>query len=162
VREHFGDLWEMQADLVCVTTNGETNSAGQAIMGAGIAKDAKLRFKGIARVLGQELRAKGNHVHLLGTWPRDAGLFPEREWTVASFPTKHVWRDPSDLALIEQSARELLALLDQHAFRSCGLPRPGCQNGRLSYRSQVKPVLQRVFEDDDRIVIVARESERGS
>ena len=54
-------------NIVCVTTNGIIKRDGTAVMGAGIAKTANLRFK-VAKKLADSLRTNGNIVSDLGTY----------------------------------------------------------------------------------------------
>lgn len=152
--EVHGDLWAEPANLYVITTNGAVRRDGAAVMGRGVALQAKQRFSGIERKLGAAIRSQGNHVHWLGL--RDdsfAGLM--------SFPVKHHWREPADLALIEQSAGELVKLLDDWCTRdwetyTVAMPRPGCGNGQLDW-VDVAPLLVPML--DDRFVIVNNEGE---
>ena len=50
-----------EENIVCVTTNGIIKRDGTAVMGAGIAKTANLRFK-VAEKLADSLRTNGNVV----------------------------------------------------------------------------------------------------
>lgn len=152
MREAFGELFTMDGDLLCITTNGTVNTRGHAIMGAGCALEARRRFIGIERSLGERITAEGNHVHDLGEW-RD--FVTGHYMRVASFPTKQHWADASTLALIEQSARELNALLAWNPWTVL-LPRPGCNNGRLEW-SVVRPRLEAIL--DDRVIAVGYAAE---
>jgi O-acetyl-ADP-ribose deacetylase (regulator of RNase III) len=68
------------------------------------------------------------------------------------FPVKHEWMELADLALIQQSAYELIALADRLEWRRVVLPRPGCGNGGLTW-DQVQPLL---WDLDDRFVVVTK------
>lgn len=136
-----------------VTTNGIVRKDGDAVMGAGIAKYARDHFPGIAQALGLLLKKYGNHAYFMGSWTDQArsmanlspGVF------VATMPTKHDWRDDSDVNLIRRSAKELVAVADRNNLTKLYLPAPGCTNGRLDYLAQVRPVLAR--ELDERFVV---------
>jgi hypothetical protein len=163
VREEFGDIWEMAKrpnSVVCITTNGYVNARRECTMGRGVALQAKKRYPGIAKELGDKICRMGNHCHSLC------------DGMVLSFPTKHVWWRPSLLELIRQSAEEL------HHFASTFgvplpsgpnakyiigpltfyLPRPGCQNGGLLWKD-VKPVLESVGLPDN-VVVVTNDTEQ--
>jgi hypothetical protein len=148
VREAFGDLWALEADARCVTTNGYVTRAGRGVMGRGVAAQAKARFPGIEKALGQLVTRNGNHVQTIAWWNGSP---------IIAFPVKHHWHEAADLALIERSARELVVLVDARILTfgphsMVLLPRPGCGNGRLAWpdvRAVIEPVL------DDRIVVVA-------
>lgn len=71
---------------------------------------------------------------------------------VLTCPTKHDWRDRSDLTLIRRSCEQLVAICDKFGVRTCYLPRPGCANGGLDWETQVRPVVEPIL--DDRFVVV--------
>lgn len=141
MRETNGDLWTVHAEgaWIAITTNGMTRRDGTAVMGAGLAKQAAVRFPALPGLLGSHLQQSGNH---LATWPA---------FRLITFPTKHDWRAPSDMALIERSARELVQYVRLRALPTIYLPRPGCGLGQLDWET-VRPLLTRLF--DDRFVIV--------
>ena len=148
MKEVNGDLWDASADVIVITTNGATRKDGAAIMGRGVALQAKSRYPGIEHVLGRLIRENGNHVNLItGNTPK-----------IVSFPVKHHWREKADLKLINQSVLELVWLTDRLSglagLHTVALPRPGCGNGRLRWedvRSIIRPVL------DDRFTVYNKE-----
>jgi len=135
-------LWTFPADVRCVTTNGAVDKYNRAIMGAGVARQARDRYPQLALELGRVLRHDGNQVYY---WPKIA-LF--------TFPTKNNnWRAPSDIELIKRSCGQLMWLLDANtSIRRVNLPRPGCMNGQLLWED-VKPRISPLL--DDRVVIVS-------
>jgi hypothetical protein len=110
------------------------------VLGAGLAKQSATRFPTLAGQLGVALRRHGNRPYC---WTNLA---------LITFPTKDDWRVPSTLSLIEQSARRIIQLLNDHQIPLLYAPRPGCGLGQLTWES-VEPRLSRIF--DDRIVIVS-------
>ena len=144
--EITGDIWKFHAKgkLTILTTNGVRNSRGECVMGAGIAKQAKVKFPYFPRVLGDHLVKYGNVV----------GIFPECGFI--TFPVKDHWADQADMDLIERSARDLhrlIATVDGFTNRlsetmgvwlDSSIPivsvRPGCGNGGLKW-ADVKPVI---------------------
>lgn len=151
--EQQGDLWRVLADARCITTNGVTRpSDGAAAMGKGCALEARRNYPGVDHYLGLLLNANGNHVYVImeeAKEPRPSGT-----WFLVSFPTKHHWRDKSDLNLIRQSCAELMTLADEHPnWKTILLPRPGCGAGGLAWptvRKAITPLL------DDRVVVINR------
>lgn len=144
--EEFGDFWEIQGDARCITTNGALRANGYAVMGKGVALQAKKRYPRIEATLGRLIQKYGNHVYYLGH-------------RLISFPTKNHWmEEKSDLNLIKRSAIELVALLrgdvpiKSKANRRILLTRPGCGNGNLEW-SEVKPVIQTILSDNEFIII---------
>ena len=140
-----GDLWGMHGEghWVCVTTNGVVGSSG-LVMGAGIAKEAAIRYP--------ELKAHwGDGVMKHGNVPMC--YIPGR---LLSFPTKHHWRHPSDLPLIQSSAKKLVEwwTFVEAWYKMSGeepkpicLPKPGCGNGGLLW-SQVEPAISGMLNDN--------------
>lgn len=141
MREVRGNLWTYPAELCCVTTNGIV-SGGTAVMGAGCAREARTYFPGIDAELGAAITARGNRVHLL-------------RHDLASFPTKHDYRDASDPVLIAASCRQLTALVTALGYHSVVLPRPGCGLGKLSWEGVVRPLLLEYWQHDPRFIVVS-------
>lgn len=138
----FVDIFNVKGDAICVTTNGITRKDGTAVMGAGIAKTANMRYN-LDTELGNKLRTTGNHVY-------DMGIFNQHH--IVTFPTKHHWRDLSDLELIKQSCLELVALADSNNWKEIYLPPVGCGCGGLDWDDveyAISPIL------DDRFIIIA-------
>ena len=132
---------------IAITTNGIVKNNGAAVMGKGVALTATKIFPGIDRVLGNKLKESGNHVHHLGIF-----RYMDHNVSVFSFPTKHDWRNDSDLSLIIQSAKEIEALTDDiHSDTYCNnifMPMPGCGCGNLKEQDVVaalNPILSHKF-----------------
>jgi len=140
MREVAGNLWDFDCTVRAIPTNGYLKLDGTVPMGAGLAQQAALRFPNLPEILGKCVASSGNHVHVL-------------RHDIVAFPTKNDWRQPSDLALIERSAHELLDKANLLQWKCVGLPRVGCGKGNLRW-SQVRPVLEAVFGNDPRFVIV--------
>lgn len=64
--ELIGNLWDFhRTDLECfivIPTNGVLKANGDAVMGAGLAKQAAQRFPTLPKLLGQAIRDTGNAV----------------------------------------------------------------------------------------------------
>lgn len=146
IREQI-DLWEIQCDARCITTNGSIRNDGMAVMGRGCAFEATERFPTVQRNLGQLISQNGNHVQKIFRTGTSSGRF----WHLVSFPVKHRWDQKADLELIERSAQELVEMTGSMGWETVALPRPGCGNGKLSWH-QVRPILKDLL--DDRFVIV--------
>ena len=140
-----GNLWTYPADVRVITTNGTVKKNGECVMGRGCAKEAAQRMKEVPKILGNLLRAHGNHCHILF---RGNPLCLNA--VLVSFPVKHAWYERADLALIEQSAKELANLADDQGWidgwGKIVLPRPGCGNGGLKWED-VRPVLEPILDD---------------
>lgn len=139
-----GNIWEQHCDWLCITTNGIIRQDGKAVMGRGIALQAKQRCPNIDSILAKQIKTHGNVVAPL--------LKLNNKW-ILSFPTKHHWKNPSDLKLIKQSAKQLKQYFDKAKKKPIILlPRPGCANGGLNWQ-EVKKILEPILTDDNFIVI---------
>ena len=141
MKEVFGNIWDYPADYVVITTNGDVRRDGAAVMGRGVALQAKSNFPGMEYLLGKALQLFGSHVRYL-----ESG-----RGVIVMFPVKHHWREKADLALIAQSAVELTVLAMLHPDKTFVLPRPGCGNGGLTWK-QVKPIIESVLPDNVHVI----------
>src|SRR5579859_3690990 len=101
MKEITGNLWMSHAtgQLIAITTNGDVNSQGRAVMGRGVAKQAATRYPYFPIEVANHIKQRGNHVH----------LFPQL--SLVTYPVKHHWNEIADLDLIVRGARELVELL---------------------------------------------------
>jgi hypothetical protein len=85
-----GDLFAQDADAICLTTNGATDSRGRAVMGRGCALAGAQRWPGLPRLLGSVLRDRGNRVHRLTTAEGHERRLGQRRvpYDVVAFPVK--------------------------------------------------------------------------
>jgi hypothetical protein len=153
VKEVKGDLWTYapaESVVRCITTNGFVKKSGEAVMGAGCAKEATQQWPVIAHDVGLRITNFGNKVQDLGEYFDEN----DRPVNLAMFPVKHNWWEKADLALIEQSCKELLALAAMYPHSTVFvIPRPGCGNGKLRWED-VRPVLLKYFDADDRFHVI--------
>ena len=136
-------------EAMCVTTNGIVKADGHAVMGAGIAKQANELFH-LSGILGKYLVQYGNRAFNLGRFKRNNDAI----FTVFSLPTKHDWKNDSDINLIVKSCEQLVEMCDKFNITKCYLTPPGCANGHLNYESTVKPWISQIL--DDRFIVVIR------
>jgi hypothetical protein len=147
MREIVGDLWDHYREAnsyILIPVNMDRKRNGRAVMGRGVAAQAKHRIPGIDSELGRFLGLLINGSPL-GTVQIAPG--------VATFVTKRHWYEKSTLILIETSARRLATTARFNLFRTFYLPRPGCGNGGLRWedvRAVIAPILP------DNVVIVSK------
>lgn len=132
--EITGNLWNVEADVRVITTNGFIKKNGQAVMGRGCALEAAKKYVELPLQLGKLLNQFGNHCFYFETK------------SLITFPVKHDWMDYADLNLIQRSAKELCELTNRYKFTNVVLPRPGCGNGGLEWQD-VKPILEDQLDD---------------
>jgi hypothetical protein len=140
--EQNGNLWNFHNNkqAVVVTTNGIINRNNEAVMGMGIALQAKQKFPDLPIELGLLIKAFGNKV------------FYFYKYNLFSFPVKHNWKEKAKIELIIQSCRELKQLVDDNKIEQVYLVRPGCGAGKLDWESEVKPFIKDIL--DNRFTII--------
>jgi hypothetical protein len=122
MKEKTCNLWIERAEYRCILTSGALNPDGTAVMDAGLALDAKQRFRDLDVDLGRLLASRGTHVHLLRP-----GL--------VSFPVKQFRWSGLTLPIVERSAHELCELVGDAPTL---LPRPNSEEQNVSWEDLVK------------------------
>jgi len=147
------DIWDHKESIdkgsmmLCITTNASTNNKSKlAVMGRGVALQAKNHYPGLAANLGHKIVIWG-HAPYGGLLSQTPMLF--------SFPVKYHWRDKADLSLIKWSTQVLGTYIRTLAGRNriILLPRPGCGNGGLDWED-VEPIVSRL---PDNVWVVSNE-----
>lgn len=130
------DIWNYyrkKDHVVCITTNGCVSSnTGKAIMGRGIALQARLRIPGIDLKLAKLITQYGN----IPFWMDSHSII--------IFPTKYHWRDKSPLDLIRLSAEWLDFIARRNTNTYFLIPRPGCGNGGRDWETEVFPIMSKL------------------
>ena len=106
-------------------------------MGAGIAQQARDKFPGIDLIAGRKVRALGNV---------PAILHQEGTTSIVSLPTKHHFRQSSDIDLIVRSCTLLQDMANKEDWRYIAMTPPGCGHGRLRW-IDVKSKIQDILDD---------------
>lgn len=144
MRELKVNLWTAPADALCITINGVVKRDGNLVMGAGVAKEAALRWPNLPKILGEAVSTYGLKTVLMQMESPSAHLF--------AIPTKYHYKDKSDIHLIEKSLEQLVQYTDMLNYASVALPRPGCGKGGLDWQTEVKPLCEKLL--DDRFIVV--------
>lgn len=146
-----GDLWTYPADATGITTNGFVKLNGACVMGRGCAQQARDRYPGLDRALGDLITKYGNRCFRIV-------IHPTR--TLLTFPVKPMngpqgepgFAANADLNIIARSCEQAMAMADKFAWERIVLPRPGSGNGRLKYERDVRPVIAPLL--DDRFLVI--------
>jgi hypothetical protein len=162
VQEAYGDIWNWLAEPhnceVVIPTNIGWKSDGSNVMGAGIAKQAILRYgRDIAKWYGAICQACGPHTPVVIHEEHPLIFFPVK--TLDYDDPQLSWRRDADLALIERSTQQLAAL----RLGPFALPMVGCGNGKLN-EADVYPILKSAFQNENHVTLVryARASDRSN
>ncbi len=150
MRAVVGNFWELKAYSKGIPTNGVVKKNGRAVMGRGVALQARERWPDLEGLLGTAIAALGNHVYPLGWF----GEYPDLV-SLFSFPVKHHWARPASLELIERSVAELANKLRGQKTAEGSeidfmMPLPGTGNGGLE-PWMVWPLVERL---PDNVTIV--------
>lgn len=144
-------LPEGNSEAAAFTTNGNIRNDGKAVVGAGIAKKANSLFH-IDTKLAQYLKEYGNRAFNLGRFQNNQ---TGANFTLFTFPTKHNWKDDSDVTLICKSAEQLMQMCDKFGITRCYIPLVGCGCGGLNWETTVKPWVSQIL--DDRFTVVYKQ-----
>jgi hypothetical protein len=162
----FETIYENGVDAICITTNGMYLTDGTAAMGGGCARVCADRWPETSLRLGKCLKNRMENVpYVIGALDAEGDyiepslkIIKERKFKtlIFSFPTIDDLMTGAKLSLIQNSAKELKALVDRFELRNVVCPRPGVGIGGLSW-GDVKPLLEEHM--DDRFTIVSFEHE---
>lgn len=177
----YGNLWDQQADAICITTNGFIKSNGECVMGRGCALEAAKRFKQLPSLLANAIKKRGNVVNPLGKFMNQGS-----STVILSFPVKpdvkvtqdstqivaHMrdklrpnaegdyqipgWACKASLDIIEQSCKQLVHVADTLNFKKVIVPRPGVGFGELQW-GNVEPILSKYLDDRFHVITHLRE-----
>lgn len=132
--EKVCNLWLEPTVYRCIPTNGSLTADGEAVLDHPLAREAAVKFTGLAADLGHLIASRGNHVHMIRPG-------------VIAFPIKQSQYALPSLQIIERSAHQLVELVGSDKTL---LPRPGCDPGQLTWE-QVSAAL--AFLPDNIIVV---------
>jgi len=133
------NLWDLrernpQQNAVVVTINTCHKKNGDAVMGAGIAKEAAILFPTLPSLLGKCLRDSPNkHVWY---WVEN-NLF--------LLVTKLDWRYPSNMNLLRTSLTAMSNIILPNDNLNILMPKIGCGLGGLNW-NEVKPLIYCILE----------------
>lgn len=128
-----GNLFKSPAKVLVNTVNTE------GVMGKGIAKE----FKAIYPEMFEKYR------HFCETKQFKVGklwLYKTPNKWILNFPTKTTWRKPSELAYVEAGLKNFTENYAKHGITSIAFPPLGCGNGELSWKKQVRPLMEKYLK----------------
>lgn len=151
MKKILGDLWTTPAQVKVVPTNGDVSiemSAKppiyRAVMGAGVAKQARDKWPVLTMQLGSRLNAHGNQVYLFKL-PEKVRLAFNAPYLM-TMPTKEHWAYDGSLPLIAKSAEQMSFLADALGLTEILLPAVGTGHAKLN-RATVLSILQARLDD---------------
>ncbi len=158
----FKMIFDPDTDAICLTTNGQYNRFGHAIMGGGCAGVAAERYPELPKNLGKCLKVFSSNIpYIIGAVNEKAEYIkPESEMIKAkaykclifSYPTINKLVDGGNLQLVKQSATIMSDHADHYKLKKIVLPRPAVGIAGLEW-SEVKKEIEDIL--DDRFLIVS-------
>jgi hypothetical protein len=142
MKEIDGNLWGLlnrdSKSSIVITTNGVIKKNGCAVMGAGLALSASIRFPQLPYELGKRLRQTGNKVYYFS------------EYRLYTLPTKRHFKDKSELEFVLDGCRQLKELSPPEQI--VYLPKIGCGLGQLEWNN-IKLFISEILTEDKFIVV---------
>ena len=94
MQEIVGNLWNYHKKgfWIVVPTNGIVKEDGEAVMGRGLALQAKVKFPEMPSELGMSLKECGNEICLF------------YKYHIITFPVKHNWWEKSNSSRSDRSS----------------------------------------------------------
>ena len=138
------DIWEFHEEgyPICITTNGYVKiKTSECVMGRGIALQAKQKYSSLPYLIGDAVLRLGNRVHYF------------EGFNLFSFPVKHNWWEKADPILIEESLYSLIGHVSTSKIDKVFLPKPGCHNGKLDWKTQVEYIFDRHLKNNNKIFV---------
>ena len=149
---HGDDMFDLidhtydKPPVLCITTNGDLNKNGDCVMGKGVALQFKNLFPKLPKYIGDLIKQYGNRVFNLGLYDYITSSGKHIPIRIMTFPTKHHWKEDSDINLIKKSCEEIIQVCDKYNYDTVFLPAPGVNNGRLNYKNTVEPVISLILD----------------
>lgn len=123
------DVWARGEDeWIVIPTNLQVRQDGEAVMGAGLARQAAERYPSLARQYGASLRDGRTRLAV-------------HSFRLLLAPTKSKWREPADLTLLEGTIGAVAGWSRRHPDCRVLVPALGCGRGDLEW-DDVRPMLQ--------------------
>lgn len=125
-----GDILKSDCEVITIPVNTV------CVMGAGLAKQAKLAYLGLEPMYKELCYKKTLQV--------GNPVIVRKEWNhaICLFPTKKDWRDPSQLIWIEDGLSRLVKLIVEERVGSIAIPALGAGLSGLAYKAVLPLLLQ--------------------
>lgn len=136
------DIWKYwdESYFIVIPTNLQVKGNGEAVMGAGLAKQAADRCPGLAKDYGFALQ-------------QGCGRYVSFGHRILCLPTKRDWRDKvAHLSMIVEGVVWLLDVAKQYPDHKIAVPKLGCGLGRLDWGA-VKEVLAPLYNNDQFVIV---------
>lgn len=141
-----GNLLESDANVLVNTVNC------RGIMGAGIAKQFKQKFPEMFQEY--KLACRRDKLQCGGDiWSYTFIEMFELK-TILCIATKENWMFPSKIEWVERGLQNFVKWADRCAIKTAAFPKLGCNNGKLNWENEVKPLMEKYLEPIETICYV--------
>lgn len=120
-----GNIFTNQCDMIVNTVNC------QGVMGAGIAKEFKIRYPEM--FIAYEASCAAGQVEIGSFQTYDA-----EPWQILNFPTKNKWRYPSKIEYLERGLQRFLDTYETLNIASIAFPLLGASKGGITQETSFK------------------------
>jgi O-acetyl-ADP-ribose deacetylase (regulator of RNase III) len=127
-----------QSNAMCLVN--PVNTVG--VMGAGLALQFKRKFPKMFSEYHKMCNDKTLRKGTVGFW-----INPLKAQMVCLFPTKEHYREDSTVEIVEASLKALEADARRLNIDSIGMPLVGCGLGELDFNRDVRPLIEKVFQN---------------
>lgn len=141
----IGNFLEQEANVYIFLANGQLNSKGELIMGAGAARAVKEKYPAVPYYLGERIKDVGDKA------TRDDGQTAYVYYVCSylcflALQTKFHWREYSPLSLIDDSLLVLRnTLIEKPTHWTFSMAYPGIGKGGLK-KEEVEPLLHQYLD----------------
>ena len=137
-----GDMWSVlnSTDNFIFTANSFIKNNGALVMGRGIAKQVRDKWRGIDIQIGRKI----NHLerYKLIWLP-----MPFTTWHLGAFQVKYHFSEQAEYPLIRASALELATYANELPNQQFDMNYPGIGNGGLSFK-EVEEIITPILPDN--------------
>lgn len=145
-----GDIFESH----CFAAVNPVNCVG--VMGAGLAKQFKERYPNMFEAYKKYCSSGKMKLGRNYIWMNPNGLRSDRRCIdygefvdIICMPTKYHWKDNSQIEWIKAGLLDLYNYVKVNYGHGCSIaiPKIGCGLGGLNWENDVKPLIEKIFEN---------------
>jgi hypothetical protein len=174
------DIWNFKDGAIGIPTNGYLTSKGKAVMGKGLALQAKQKYPDSELGLANLIKTHGHHVGFIlmnpvkllsiPVKPVSKVLASEKDKDCILPHVRHLYpvgvtapgfHCKAELNIIENSLLELLEFMPENDLETVYLPLLGCGNGGLDVRDDLYPLLLKMKLPDSIVIVFPKDVSRA-
>lgn len=134
IQVRTGDLFTSAAEVLVNPVNTE------GTMGAGLALKFRERYPAMHQEYIEVCKRRMLEVGMLHWWPTGSA----NPRFIVNFPTKKLWKEPSQLQWIDAGLQTLCAQMEARSIESLAIPALGCGLGGLPWKKVRAKMYERL------------------